>query len=286
MGMVLAQLPDKIQKHLAGILAGTEMPKDDQSLEILAQNWIGKKGTFDTMIKSFAMHEEGSLAAADARAMLLLTYSGSLIGIGPERGEGRWMEYASIKLRHNVPEIVAVEKTGIKDTIAVDATANFTEGKIKSTSAIFKIAVCDPVVDLNEQEKRVREAMIFLTNAFAKLNRKSFAPDEPAPEQFNLTSMVRFLSNKSNLTQKQVKSLLLDLFSLIETGVLLGERVALGKLGSLSLKLRPPRKPRVMKNRFTGGEITIPAQPERYSPKFGFSKRMKERAAEIKPEAE
>jgi nucleoid DNA-binding protein len=286
MGMVLAQLPDKIQKHLAGILAGTEMPKDDQSLEILAQNWIGKKGTFDTMIKSLAMHEEGSLAAADARAMLLLTYSGSLIGIGPERGEGRWMEYASIKLRHNVPEIVAVEKTGIKDTIAVDATANFTEGKIKSTSAIFKIAVCDPVVDLNEQEKRVREAMIFLTNAFAKLNRKSFAPDEPAPEQFNLTSMVRFLSNKSNLTQKQVKSLLLDLFSLIETGVLLGERVALGKLGSLSLKLRPPRKPRVMKNRFTGGEITIPAQPERYSPKFGFSKRMKERAAEIKPEAE
>jgi nucleoid DNA-binding protein len=284
MGTILAQLPDKIQKHLSAILAGTEMPKNDESLEVLAQNWIEKRDSFDTMIKSLAMHEEGSLAATDKRAALLLTYSGSLIGIGPDRGEGRWMEYASIKLRANVPDIVFAEKTGVKDTIAVDASAAFTEGKIKSTSALFKIAVCDAAVDLNEQEKRVKEAMIFLTNMFVKLNRKSFAPDEAAPEQFNLASMVRFLSNKSNLTQKQVKSLLSDLFSLIETGVLLGERVTMGKLGSVFLKLKPPRKPRVMKNRFTGGEITIPAQPERYSPKFNFAKKLKERAAEIKPE--
>ncbi len=286
MGMILAQLPEKIQKHLSGILAGTEMPKNDESLEVLAHNWIEKRDSFDNMIKSLAMHEEGSLAAADSRAALLLTYSGSLIGIGPERGEGRWMEYASIKLRANVPDIVMVEKTAVQDMIAVDAAATFTEGKIKSTSALFKIAVCDPTVDLNEQEKRVKEAMIFLTNVFVKLNRKSFAADQAGPEQFNLSSMVRFLSNKNNLTQKQVKAVLTDLFSLIETGVLLGERVALGKLGNASLKLRPPRKPRVMKNRFTGGEITIPAQPERYGPKFTFSKRMKERSADITPEKE
>ena len=284
MGMTLAQLPDKIQKHLSAILANTEMPKNDESLEVLAQNWIEKRNSFDTMIKSLAMHEENSLAAADTRAMLLLTYSGSLIGVGPDRGDGRWMEYASIKLRANVPDIVAVEKTAVQDMVAVDAAATFTEGKIKSTSALFKIAVCDPNVDLNEQEKRVKEAMIFLTNMFVKLNRKSFAADGSAPEQFNLTSMVKFLSNKNNLTQKQVKALLTDLFSLIETGVLLGERVALGKLGSLTLKLKQARKPRVMKNRFTGGEITIPAQPERYSPKFTFSKKIKEKAAEITPE--
>ncbi len=284
MGMILAQLPDKIQKHLSAILANTEMPKNDESLEVLAQNWIEKRNSFDTMIKSLAMHEENSLAAADTRAMLLLTYSGSLIGVGPDRGDGRWMEYASIKLRANVPDIVAVEKTAVQDMVAVDATATFTEGKIKSTSALFKIAVCDPNVDLNEQEKRVKEAMIFLTNMFVKLNRQSFAADGSAPEQFNLASMVKFLSNKNNLSQKQVKALLTDLFSLVETGVLLGERVALGKLGSLTLKLKKPRKPRVMKNRFTGGEITIPAQPERYSPKFTFSKKLKERAAEITPE--
>jgi nucleoid DNA-binding protein len=284
MGMVAAQLPDKIQKHLAGILASTEMPKDDNSLEILAHNWVGKKEIFDTMIKSLAMHEEGSLAAAEGRAALLLTYSGSLIGLGPERGDGRWMEYASIKLRHNVPDIVTVDKTGLQDLIAVDSTATFTEGKIKSTSALFKIAVCDADVDLAEQEKRVKEAMIYLTNVFVKLNHKSFAPDEEAPEQFNLGSMTRFLANKNNLTQKQVKALLQDLFSLVETGMLMGERVGLGKLGNLNLKLRPPRKPRVMKNRFTGGEITVPAQPERFTPKFSFSRRMKERAAEIKPD--
>ena len=82
MGMVLAQLPEKIQKHLSSILAGTDMPQDDNSLEILAHNWVGKREIFDTMIKNLAMHEEGSLAPADARAALLLTYSGSLYALG------------------------------------------------------------------------------------------------------------------------------------------------------------------------------------------------------------
>jgi len=96
--------------------------------------------------------------------------------------------------------------------------------------------------------------------------------------------MIKFLSGKNNLTQKQAKSILTDFLMLVETGVLLGERVSLGKLGSITLKKRPPRKPRVMKNRFTGQEMTIPAMPERFSPKFSFSKGIKVKAADIKPE--
>jgi nucleoid DNA-binding protein len=284
MGIILGQLPEKIQRHLQSVLEGTELPKDEQSLEILAHNWAGKLEIFDTMIRSLNMQETDSLTVTDGRAALLLTYSGSLVGLGPEHDGARWLEYASIKLRSNVPGIVAVERSGIKDTITVDSTASFTEGKIKSTSALFKIAVCAPDVEIGEQEKRVKEAMIFLTNVFVKINRKSFSAQIEAPEQFNLSAMVRFIAHKNNLTQKQTKAIILDLFTVIETGVLLGERVVLGRIGSMSLKLRPPRKPRVMKNRFTGTEFTIPALPERYAPKINFSKRLKARSAAIKPE--
>jgi nucleoid DNA-binding protein len=284
MGTVLEQLPEKIQRHIRGMIANTKLPQNEESMEVLAKNWIAKKEAFESMIKSINMTETDTLEIADKRAAILLTYSGSLIGMGPDKGDGRWVEYASIKLRSNVPGIIAVENTGIKETIKIDATASFTQGQIKSTSALFTIAVCATDVDLSEQDTRVREAMIYLTNAFVKLNRKSFAVEGEAPEQFNLKTMVKFLAEKNNMTQKQTKALLLDFFALVETGALLGERVALGRIGNFFLKIRPPRKPRVLKNRFTGREITIPAKPERYAPKINFSKRLKERAALIKPE--
>ncbi|MBN1523990.1 MAG: HU family DNA-binding protein [Spirochaetales bacterium] len=282
MEQVMTGLPEKIQKHLQGILSSTDLPQNDESLNVLAQNWLGKKELFESMIRSISMDEADHLGLDDKRAMLVLTYSGSLIGIGPNRGEGRWMEYASIALRKDVPGIVTVEATNLQEPVSVDAGAKFTQGSVKSTSAIFMIAVCAQDVDLAEQEKRVKEAMIFLTNAFVKLNQKSFAADGEAPEQFNMKAMIKFLSAKNNLTQKQVKALVTDFLTLAETGILLGERVPLGKIGNMSLKLRPPRKPRVMKNRFTGQEMTIPAMPERWAPKISFSKRLKERAAEMK----
>jgi nucleoid DNA-binding protein len=284
MGNIVSQLPEKIQKHLQGILPSTDLPANEESMEILAANWVGKKDLFESMTKGLSMQETQSCIAEDKRAMLIMTYSGSLVGIGPDRGEGRWMEYASIAQRSDVPGIVSVEETGLKDPVSVDTNVNFTKGSVKNTSSVFKIAVCAPDVDLSEQEKRVKEAMIFLTNAFVKLNRKSFAAEGDTPEQFNMKAMIKFLSGKNNLTQKQAKAILTDFVLLVETGVLLGERVSLGKLGSISLKKRPPRKPRVMKNRFTGHEMTIPAMPERFSPKFSFSKGIKVKAAEIKPE--
>jgi len=179
---------------------------------------------------------------------------------------------------------VMVENTNIADTIAVDKGAAFSGGAVKSTSALFKISVCSEDVDLGEQEKRVREAMIFLTNGFVKLNRQSLPLDKNAPDQFNMKSMINYVASKNNVTQKQAKNILHDYLALVETGMLLNERVSLGRIGNLSLKLREAQKPRVIINPHTGEEITIEAKPKMYVPKIRFSRYLKERAASQKTE--
>lgn len=284
MGELLAQLPEKIRKHLEGLLSSTELARTPQSLDTLAANWIAKKELFEAMAKNLSLETVERLETTDGRAALLLTYSGSLLGLGPVVENGRSLEYASIKLRSDIPEIVACENALVADAIAIDSSASFTNAPIKSTSALHRIAVCAPGVETEEQNKRIREAMIFLTNAFVKLNRRSFAPAAGSPEQFNLQSMTKYIAEKNSCAQKTARAVLSDFLVLVETGVLLGERVSLGRLGRMFLKLKPPRKPRVMKNRFTGREMTIPAKPERYDPRMQFSKNLKERAAQIAPE--
>jgi nucleoid DNA-binding protein len=73
-----------------------------------------------------------------------------------------------------------------------------------------------------------------------------------------------------------------DYATLIETGMILGERVPLGKLGKLALRLRPARKPRVGRNPATGEEITIKAKPAMYVPAFSPSSSLKEKAAGVR----
>jgi nucleoid DNA-binding protein len=86
------------------------------------------------------------------------------------------------------------------------------------------------------------------------------------------------------LTQKQARQIITDYLTMIESGMLLGERVPLGKLGRLFLKMRAPRKARVVINPATGRETTIPARPEEAVPRISFSRALKERARRVELE--
>jgi hypothetical protein len=101
--------------------------------------------------------------------MLLITYSGSLICLGC--GKVRTMEYASIKLRADVPDIIKAEKVSLSSPLDKGAVATFSGGQVKNTSSLYKIVVCREGVSVEEQEKRIREATIFITNSFIHLNR-------------------------------------------------------------------------------------------------------------------
>jgi len=94
--------------------------------------------------------------------------------------------------------------------------------------------------------------------------------------------MVKYLASRNDITQVLAKQILEDFLFLVECGVLLGQRVSLGRLGNMLLKKRAAQKARVGINPATGEEITIKAKPEMYVPKISFSKALKEKAAQVK----
>ncbi len=73
------------------------------------------------------MDEVDHLNEDEERAMLLLTYSGSLLSLGC--GKVRSMEYASIKLRGDVPDIIKSEKVELTSSLDKGSAAYMKDDK-------------------------------------------------------------------------------------------------------------------------------------------------------------
>ena len=281
---VFNQLPEHIQGHLRKITETSGLPVTEESYHLIAQNWLEKKKLFEAQIRMLGMNEIETFEKGDERPTLLLTYSGSLISLSSLHGEKRAVEYASIKLRSDVPDVVIVPETALEEDIHIDAETVFTEGKIKQTSSLLKIAVCSNEIPLEDQEKRIREAMIFLTNSFTKANRIITAQKGETPDNFTRKAIIRYIAGKNNMTQKLIGQIIDDYNLILESGMLLGERVPLGRIGKLFIKKRAAQKARVSTNPNTGEEMLIPAKPEMFVPKISFSKMIKEKAGDLEIE--
>ncbi|MBN2039951.1 MAG: HU family DNA-binding protein [Spirochaetes bacterium] len=279
------QLPDSIKEHLKAITESSGLPDNEESLKMISDNWFEKKELFEDQVKALDMIEFDSFSKDEKKAALMLTYSGSLISLGSIKNGSRWVEYSSIKLRNDVPDILIEEKASLSKDTGVDQALEFEEGPIKNTSALLKIVVCSDDVSLDEQDNRIREATIFLTNGFIKINR-TLSIHRDSDMGFTTKAIINHVAKRNNLTLNQAKRIIDDYTCILESGVLLGEKVPVGRLGRMYLKLKPAQKARVGRNPATGEEITIKAKPEMLVPKINFSKYLKEKAsiARIDPE--
>ena len=274
-------LPPEVADHLKELVASSDeaWSKGAEALSRLEDLWLEKNRLFEEQIGLLGMEFIEGAGAEDPRGMILTTYSGSLVALGP--GSPRKMEYASIKMRSDVPDVLRNEGVAMTGDLAVGSKASFSGTPLKSTSAIYRIAALPEGLGREEQEQRIREAMVFLTNSFVHLNRKFTYPGDDGPGQFDKKSMIRYLAEASGLTQKSVAGILDDYAVLLETGMLMGHTVALGRLGRFSLSTKPARKARMGRNPATGEELLIPAREAHKAPKFKFSSRISDRAANL-----
>ena len=102
------------------------------------------------------------------------------------------------------------------------------------------------------------------------------------PDKLTSASLIDYLAAKNSLVRKNVKQILEDLFEVVGAGVMRGERVALGKMGKMFIRVRPARAAHMGRNPLTGQQIKIPAKPARKVPRFTFSKTFKEAALKAK----
>jgi nucleoid DNA-binding protein len=280
----ILKLPENIQRHLRSVTETSGLPNTEESFALIAENWITKKKMFEDQIRNLDMIQLDSMAKDDKKPALLLTYSGSLISLGAVRNGKRSVEYASIKLRTDVPDLVIMPEAELVNDVKIDACLEFNDGPIKSTSSLLLIACCKDTVKLEDQEMRVREASIFLTNGFARANRKVTIDRGSAPDQFNIKAIAAYIAVKNGITQKLARQILNDYHFILEAGLLFGEKVSIGRIGKVSLKKRPARKARVVASPKTGEQVTIAAKPEMFVPKMLFSKLVREKAASVEVE--
>ncbi len=278
--MIFNDLPEQIQLHMQSLIKSSKLPDNEDFKTLLADTWNRKCLLFEQQVKILEMEIISSMKAEDPRGVIVLTYSGSIVSINPKENS-REVEYSSIHLRSDVPKTVSILATNIEGNIEFGKAVKFSSGQLKKTSAAYMIAVCKKNISIEKQKERIREGTIYLTNGFMKINRSIHLDKINIPDQFTGKSMSRYIAKKHNITGTLAKRIIDDYLLLVETGMMLGENIPLGRIGRLSLKRKDAQKARIIRHPETGEEITVKAKPPVSVPKISFSKYIKEKAAGI-----
>jgi len=165
------QIPQNIQEHIRDILITSGLPNTPESLDLMSEAWLRKKDAFESEIEKLGMEEVDMLGKDDFHGVLVLTYSGSLINIGPLIENSRRVEYASIGLRQDVPETARDDNAMLACDVFIDEEIEFEKGPIKMTSAAYKIALCKDPVNPDQESKALSKATMILSNKFTDINK-------------------------------------------------------------------------------------------------------------------
>jgi hypothetical protein len=171
MGIYIDQIPTDIQDHIRKITKSSGLPDTDESVETIAQAWLEKKRIFEEEIQKQGMEEVDDFSENEERGALILTYSGSLLTLGPLVDGSRNVDYLSIGLREDVPESAHHDSGKLSGDMAVDEVAAFEPGPIKQSSAIFKIAVTSDELETEEEEELLSNVTEVLSEEFVQVNK-------------------------------------------------------------------------------------------------------------------
>lgn len=175
MGEYYDQVSEKVKSHLSQLVKTAGLPVEEDSIEILAKAWLEKEDLFSRKIEESNMEEVEILEAEGQKGGLLLTYSGSLLNIGPLNEGARHVEYTSIGVRQDVPESAAMDGSELAEDVAIDNPAVFNNGPIQKSSPIYRIAVVKEEMDAEEEEEILAEVTQLLTEDFVEVNKTIIA---------------------------------------------------------------------------------------------------------------
>ncbi len=171
MGTYLDQVPEEVQDHIRQITGTSGLPNTEESVELIAQAWVEKKRVFEEKIDILKMEEVDELGSDDERGALAMTYSGSVLNIGPLVGGKRSVEYASIGLRRDVPDTATHEHSELAADVALDEPVRFQVGPIQKSSPILKLAVMRETMEPEAEEQALSDATLAITEEFVEINK-------------------------------------------------------------------------------------------------------------------
>ena len=165
MKSAFARLESAVKDHLKFIRESSGLPEGPESLEELALGWLEKEQAFDEQARSLGM-ESARKSDESSRGFLALTYSGSLVAVGPENQGRRRAVYVSIDRRRDVPSRAESDDSVLSGTVSVGREIVFEKGPVQKSSAIYRLALLPAALALTDQNNRLDEATVALTREF------------------------------------------------------------------------------------------------------------------------
>jgi len=166
-----ANVSEEVQNHLKQLTGSINIPEEEDALEILAKGWLEKEKLFMSKIQEENLEEANSYSADEPRGGLIMTFSGSLLTIGPLSEDGRNVEYSSIGLRTDVPEKAVKNGSILEKDITIGEPVIFSVGPIKKSSPVYKIAIVSEEMKPEEEEELLSDVTQVLTDEFTEINK-------------------------------------------------------------------------------------------------------------------
>ena len=165
------KLPKEVRNHLSSLSGISDLTASPAVQDLLADAWLQKEKIFMEQVHLYQMRIESSIPKNEKRAYLILTYSGSILGVGPEEKSNRHrVIYASIGIRKDVPEKLIQENLKIRTDITIDHEVEFSGGSLKKSSPVYKIAVMPELMNPGDQTKQIEDATRVMTQEFVNIN--------------------------------------------------------------------------------------------------------------------
>lgn len=164
-------LSPEIQQHLRQIARTSGLPQNDESLERLATAWKDKETIFEKSLADNKLVDMAFYGRTEPRGALVLTWSGSIISIGPLVDGNRRCEYTSIGLRADVPPAATDETAELAADLEVDEPVQFNKGPIRTSSPVYKIAVFSEALEPETEEAMLTQVSQDLADDFATVNK-------------------------------------------------------------------------------------------------------------------
>ncbi|MBN2626811.1 MAG: hypothetical protein JXA95_09105 [Spirochaetales bacterium] len=163
----------RIQSHIIkNVLKPSGLEENEINKEMMATAWFNKEEAFTSQLSTLGMAEADTLSADEKKAALALTFSGSLIGIGPMEGKHRQVIYSSIGMRRDVPNQAVSDNSSLDSDLKIGEEAHFSGGPIVKSSPLYKIAVIqDEILTIEDQRQTISEATRIITEEFVDVNK-------------------------------------------------------------------------------------------------------------------
>jgi hypothetical protein len=167
------KMDHRIQNHIINnVLKPSGLEPDDVNKEMMANAWFSKEEAFTSQLEALGMEEVEMLDKNETKAALALTFSGSLLGIGPKEDDVRQVIYSSIGMRRDVPDQAVSDSSNLSSDLKIGEAAEFSGGPIVKSSPLYKIALLkSEVLPIEDQRETISEATRIITEEFVDVNK-------------------------------------------------------------------------------------------------------------------